>query len=207
MTFFLPWASSPQATFRLPDLEGCFLCMLLENNTGRQKLPRWINIFLLFSFSHCINLLNGWCSPYRIFKWNNSGINNRGLHFVLFEHINVSIMITGSNYAMRINLKNKEQQNGVKTLFSRHTVSKFMFLFVSFPSCPLSVSALCLSLHFTNTRLLFSQFSYLFCDFPQAISLSTTTASPLPLSLSGWPSTSFISARSSVRPSSFFLGN
>lgn len=58
-----------------------------------------------------------------------------------------------------------------------------------------------LSLHARITRLLFPQLCYLFCDFPQAISLSISIS----LSLSGWPSTGFISSRSSVCLLCFFL--
>lgn len=83
-----------------------------------------------------------------------------------------------------------------------------VFHFAPPSSCFLGLSVL-LSLNLYTTRRLFPLLCYLFCDFPQAISLSTPIfplylSFPLSLSLSGWPSTSFISACSSVYLPSFW---
>lgn len=98
---------------------------------------------------------------------------------------------------IKLNVKHRKcSGNCVQKTYMKMYVSFSFF----FPVCLIS-----LLLHLWITRRLFPQFCYLFCDFPQAISLSTPPTPPSP-SLSGWPSTSFISARSSVCLPSFFWG-
>ena len=96
---------------------------------------------------------------------------------------------------------NAKQETGNTSI---HRTRMFILSLLSF-SCLLSASVLFLSL---AARLAFCFLScrYLFCDFPQAIPF---VQPPPPPSVcpSCWPSTGFISARSSnCLPSCFFLG-